>query len=91
MSDDRPSEATPAPAPTGSIPPKGLVERVKDILLKPKEEWGVIDAEASTVDSIYTSYIVILAAIGPIGALIGQQVFGWGGYGITIKPPIAYS
>ncbi len=76
----------PMPGPT-----KGLIERVRDILIKPKEEWGVIDAEPSTVNSIYTSYIVILAAIGPVCAFIGQQVFGWGGYGITIKPPIAYS
>jgi hypothetical protein len=70
---------------------KGLVERVKDILLTPKTEWNVIDAEPSTVASIFTSYVLILAAIGPICMVIGQQVFGYGLMGISIKPPIAYS
>lgn len=92
MSDDRPTEATPPPpAPVGSTPPKGFVERVKDILISPKTEWGVIDNEASTVQSIYTSYLVILALIAPIAILVGQQVIGWGGYGVRIKPPIGFS
>lgn len=95
MSDDRPTEATPPPAPppapVGSTKPKGLVERVKDILITPRTEWGIIDNEASSVSSIYTTYVVILAAIGPIAAFIGQQVIGWGGYGVRITPPIGYS
>ena len=92
MSDDRPTEATPPPAaPVGSTPPKGLVERVRDILLKPKQEWTVIDGEASSVQSIYTTYVVILAAIGPIAMIIGQQVIGWGGYGIRVKPPMGFT
>ena len=43
-----------------------LVSRVQNMLLKPKAEWGVIDAEPATVQGIYTSYVMILAAIGPI-------------------------
>jgi len=66
---------------------KSLIERAKDIILKPKEEWGVIDAEPNTIGGIYTSYVVILAAIGPIASLIGQQVFGIYGF----KPSISYS
>lgn len=65
-------DATPPnPAPAGSSP-KGLVERAKDILISPKTEWGVIESEASSVQSIYTTYIVILAAITPIAMVIGQ-------------------
>jgi hypothetical protein len=70
---------------------KSLIERARDIILKPKEEWGVIDAEPATVGGIFTSYVLILAAIGPIAMLIGQQVFGWSALGISFKPPIAYS
>jgi len=66
---------------------KGLIERVKDILLKPREEWGVIDAEPATVGGIYTSYVMILAAIGPIATIIGHQVFGIYGF----KPPMAFT
>jgi hypothetical protein len=68
-----------------------LISRVQNILLKPKEEWAVIDAEPATIGGIYTSYVIILAAIGPICMVIGQQVFGWGVMGITLKPPIVYS
>lgn len=78
----------PAPTPTGG---KSLVERAKDVVLKPKEEWPVIDAEPATVASIFTNYVLILAAIGPIAGLIGAQVFGYSGFGITYKPPIGYS
>jgi hypothetical protein len=53
-----------------------LVDRVKRILLSPKTEWEVIDAEAATPSELYTRYIMPLAAIGPIAQLIGFSVFG---------------
>jgi len=53
-----------------------LVERVKKILLTPKTEWEVIDAEPATAAELYTRYIAPLAAIGPIAQLIGYSVFG---------------
>ena len=64
-----------------------LISRVQNILLKPKEEWAVIDGEPATIGSIFTSYVVILAAIGPVATIIGQQVFGMYGF----KPPITYT
>ena len=85
-------EATPPPpAPAGSSPPKGLVERVTGILVRPKSEWAVIESEASTVQSIYMSYVVILAAIGPIASIIGQQVMGLNYGGVRITLPIGYT
>jgi hypothetical protein len=79
--------------PTNPIPgaPVSLVDRAKNIILTPKTEWARIDAEPATVGSIFTGYVVILAAIGPIASLIGQQVFGIGAFGVTWKPTIAYS
>jgi hypothetical protein len=71
--------------------PASLIERVKNIIMTPKTEWPRIDAEPATIGGIYTSYVVILAAIGPICMLIGQQVFGYSGYGVSWKPPIAFS
>jgi hypothetical protein len=53
-----------------------LVERVKGILLSPRTEWEVIDAESTTPAQLYTGYIAPLAAIGPIAQLIGYSVFG---------------
>lgn len=68
-----------------------LISRVQNILIRPKEEWGVIDAEPATIGGIYASYVMILAAIGPICTVIGQQVVGISMFGVTYKPPIVYS
>jgi Yip1 domain len=70
--------------PTGT---SSLVERVKNILATPKLEWPRIDAEPATIGGIYTSYVMILAAIGPIAALLGQQLIGIMGF----KPSLSYS
>src|SRR3982751_2605447 len=68
-----------------------LISRVQNIILKPKEEWGVIDGEPATVQGIFTSYVMILAAIGPIAMLIGQQVVGINVLGVSYKPAMGYS
>jgi Yip1-like protein len=54
-----------------------LVDRVKNILLSPRAEWQVIDAEPATVASLYTGYIMPLFAIPAICRLIGSTVFGY--------------
>jgi hypothetical protein len=53
-----------------------LVNRIKNILLSPKQEWQVIDDEATSVGGLYIGYIVPLAAIGPVASSIGMAVFG---------------
>jgi Yip1 domain len=53
-----------------------LVDRVKRILLSPRTEWPVIDAEPTAPAQLFTGYIMPLAAIGPIAQLIGYSVFG---------------
>ena len=53
-----------------------LIERVKNILLKPKTEWPVIDAETTDTASLYTGYIIPLAAIGPVAGAIGMSMVG---------------
>jgi hypothetical protein len=53
-----------------------LVDRVKRILLSPRTEWEVIDAEQTTAAALFTGYVVPLAAIGPLARLIGYSVFG---------------
>lgn len=65
-----------------------LIERVKAILLKPKETWPTIDAEPATVGSLYKGYACILAAIPPIAGLIGGVVFGHTVLGVTWRPPL---
>jgi Yip1-like protein len=54
-----------------------LMDRVKNILLTPRTEWEVIDAEPATLADLYKGYIIPLAAIGPVAQAIGSSVFGY--------------
>ena len=65
-----------------------LIERVKAILLKPKETWPVIAGEAATPGDLITRYALPLIAIGPIAGFIGGQVFGYGAFGVSFKPSL---
>lgn len=84
----------PAPAPHAYAPGaaagggKGVFDRARDILLRPSAEWPVIAAEPATVGSVFVPYALILAAIGPLAALIGGQVFGYSLGLVTLRPPI---
>jgi len=66
-----------------------LIERVQSILLKPKQTWPVIAAEPADVATIYSRYVVILAAIPAICAFIGWTLVGGGAFGVSYRLPIA--
>ena len=65
-----------------------LIARVKAILMAPLTEWPRIEAEQTTIGDIYRSYVLPLAAIGPVARLIGSQVFGYGAFGFSYRPPL---
>ena len=67
---------------------QSIVTRVKGILLKPKEEWAVINAEPATIQGLFVGYAVLLAAIPAVASLIGSLVFGYGWFGVTYRPPV---
>jgi hypothetical protein len=54
------------------------VEHAREILLHPKQEWMVIEKEPTSVGDLYRKYIVPLAAIGPVAAIIGWSIVGIG-------------
>jgi hypothetical protein len=58
-----------------------LIQRVQDILLKPKETWPVIAQEKDDIAAIYKNYLVFLAAIPPVAAFLGIYVLGFGMFG----------
>ncbi|WP_172448539.1 Yip1 family protein [Caulobacter mirabilis] len=60
----------------------GLVQRVQDILLRPKPTWDAIDGEPATVKGLYTGYVMILAALPPIATILGNLLLAplFGGY-----------
>ena len=53
-----------------------LVDRIKGIIVSPKQEWEVISAEKTSIVDLYKSYIIILAAIGPVASFIGMSLIG---------------
>ncbi len=53
-----------------------LSERVKGILLNPKQEWATISGETTPIPELYKNYIVILATIGPVASIIGMSIVG---------------
>jgi hypothetical protein len=65
-----------------------IVERVKNILLSPVREWGVINGESASVNSLYLNYAAILAAIPAIAGFIGNSLVGVTFFGVTIRTPI---
>ena len=63
-----------------------LVARVRDLLLQPKQEWAKIAAEPATVSSLYSNYVIYLAAVPVLCTLIGSLSFGYGVGGFTYRP-----
>jgi Yip1-like protein len=53
-----------------------VVARAKNILVTPKTEWQVIQAEPTSVEDIYRDYLVYIAAVPAIAGFIGSSLVG---------------
>ncbi|MDQ0394743.1 YIP1 family protein [Labrys monachus] len=53
-----------------------IVERARNILLRPAAEWPVIASEATSVETIYRDYVVYLAAVPPVAGFVGLSLLG---------------
>jgi hypothetical protein len=54
----------------------GLVDRVKNILLKPKDEWAVIAGETTSTADLLGGYVAPLAGIAALCGFIGSSIVG---------------
>lgn len=54
-----------------------LIERAKNILIKPKEEWAVISLETTSVAELCTKYLLILALIPALAQFIKFGLLGY--------------
>ena len=66
-----------------------IVDRAKNMIMKPKAEFQVIDGETHTVKDLYLHYAMILAAIPAVAAFIGFSLIGLGGVLSQYRIPIA--
>ena len=53
-----------------------LIARARSMLLTPRTEWPIVAAEPATVGGIFSSYVVILAAVPVLVRLISSSLFG---------------
>lgn len=53
-----------------------LLDRVKNILLKPNDEWDVIREEDTDTQGLFVGYVIPLAAVQQICAAIGLAMVG---------------
>ena len=64
-----------------------LIQRVTDILLKPRETWPQIETESATVAGIYSGYLAILAGLSAVCGFIGMSLVGSGAFGVSFRVP----
>ena len=67
-----------------------VVDRARRLIQHPAQEWGVIAAEPHTVQGLYTTYVMILAAIPAVSFFIGFSIVGNSMLGMGYRVPIAY-
>ncbi|MES2097248.1 MAG: Yip1 family protein [Pseudomonadota bacterium] len=72
----------------GRPPSGGMIDRIKRLLITPKAEWPLIDAEPMTVQGIMTGWVLPLAAIGPIAHLIQTLLFPLNILGVVWRPSV---
>lgn len=65
-----------------------LTARVRAILTAPSATWDEIEREPASPASLYLTYVMPLAAIGPAAGFIGAVVFGNPKDGVSFRPPV---
>lgn len=64
------------------------IQLIQDILLKPKESWPVIAQEETDTATIYTTYLIYLAAIPALAGFVGMSLIGASAFGVSVRTPI---
>jgi hypothetical protein len=67
-----------------------LIERVKGIIMKPKEEWVTIKGEQATPMSLITSYLMPLVLAAAVASFIGNGLIGRSFMGIKVGGTISW-
>ena len=75
-------------SPLASTDRAALLQRVLDILMRPRDTWLQIDAEDGNPSRIYLGYLVFLAAIPAVAGFIGYSLIGVGAFGISVRVPV---
>ena len=67
----------------------GLIERAKNIILTPKTEWTVIQAESTSPVQLYSGYVMPMAGFAAVMSFLRMSVVGVPlPFGGTIRTPL---
>lgn len=78
-----------APAPAMREPAAGMIERVTNILLRPRAEWPRIAQESTSVVQLFVGYVIPLAGFAALISLIRLTVIGVGlPFAGTLRMPV---
>jgi len=55
-----------------------LINRVKNLILAPGQEWETIAREETTVGELYLRYVLVLTVASTLAGVVGRMLFGWG-------------
>jgi Yip1 domain len=56
-----------------------IVDRAKNMILKPADEWNVVAAEPATVGGLFTGYAIILSGLALVSSIVATGLLGIGG------------
>lgn len=71
--------------------PAKLIDRAKNILITPKTEWPIIQAETTGIAQLYTGYVIPLAAFSAVMSFIRMSLIGIGYWHMPVLSGLAYT
>jgi hypothetical protein len=74
-----PPPPPPPPPSPGSHTGNNIVDRAKNILVTPKQEWQIIDREPANVSTVLFSYVLPMLLIGALATFLGFGLIGQNG------------
>lgn len=73
---------------TEGTPATGL-GRLAALLIRPRATWQAIDADPGTARALVVAWVLPLAAIGPLAAMVGELLVGHDAGGIRYRPTLS--
>jgi hypothetical protein len=68
-----------------------LSDRIKNIVLTPKTEWPVIEAEPTTISQLYKGYVIPLAAFSALMAFVRMSVIGISSFRVPVLSGLTFA
>jgi len=68
----------------------GILLRIRNILVRPRDEWQVIKEEKTTYGDLITGYCALISAVPPVAAVTERFIFNRGIVSNAVQSPFGY-